>query len=136
MKNNASAVWNGSGKEGNGKLSTKSKVLDNVTYSYKSRFEGDNHTNPEELIAAAHSGCFAMKLSFLLDAAGFSDKTLNVNCEVDFVAGVVKSSAISVQARVPGINNEAFQELLQDAAKNCPISQLLNTEISASGSLV
>jgi len=135
MKNNATAVWNGSGKEGSGKLSTKSKVLSEVSYSYKSRFEGDNNTNPEELIAAAHSGCFAMKLSFLLDAAGFSDKTLTVNCEIDFVAGQIKSSALSVRARVPGITNEAFQDLVQDAAENCPVSQLLNTEITASGIL-
>lgn len=135
MKNNATAVWTGSGKEGKGMLGTRSKVLNNTPYSYVSRFEGNGETNPEELIAAAHAGCFAMKLSFLLDAAGFSDKTLQVSCETDFVAGQLKSSTLSVQAQIPGISNEAFQEQLQEAARNCPVSLLLNTEIKAFGTL-
>jgi osmotically inducible protein OsmC len=135
MKNNATAVWQGTGKEGSGKLSTKSGVLSNAVYSYKSRFEGDSNTNPEELIAAAHAGCFTMKLSFLLVEAGFTADTLTTNCENIFEKGAVTNSNLTVKGKVPGISKEKFNELAQDAGKNCPISKLLNTEISVNAEL-
>src|SRR6188472_1023999 len=106
MKRNATAVWNGSGKEGNGTVSTQSTVLSNAQYSYKSRFEQGVGTNPEELVAAAHAGCFTMKLSFVLGAAGFTPETLNTKCEITFENSVLTKSHLIVEAKVPGISKE------------------------------
>ena len=135
MKNNATAIWQGTGKEGKGSLSTKSGILNKAEYSYKSRFEGDNNTNPEELIAAAHAGCFTMKLSFLLAEAGFTADNLETTCENIFEKGAVTNSNLSVRGKVPGISAEKFEALAQDAGKNCPISKLLNTEITVTAQL-
>jgi len=130
MKRNATAVWNGSGMEGKGHLSTQSGVLAQNQYSYSSRFEQGIGTNPEELIAAAHAGCFTMKLAFNLDADGFTADKLETKCVVDLTDGTVVSSHLILNAEVPGISEEKFAELVADAEKNCPISRLLDTNIS------
>ena len=130
MKRNATAVWLGTGKEGKGTLTTQSKVLSNTQYSYTSRFEEGIGTNPEELVAAAHAGCFSMKLSFNIDAAGFKAEKLETRCEINFENGVITNSHLTLDAHVPGITSSKFDELVADAEKNCPISKLLNTKIS------
>ena len=135
MKRNATAVWNGSGKEGNGSLTTQSAVLNNTQYSYLSRFEQGTGTNPEELIAAAHAGCFTMKLSFVLGAAGFTPEHLETNCVITLENGQITSSEISVTAKVPGISAEKFEECAADAKANCPISKLFNCAITLSAKL-
>lgn len=136
MKSFASAHWEGSGKEGSGTLSTKSKALNNATYEYKSRFEGGDNTNPEELVGAAHAGCFSMKLSFVLGAAGFTPTSIDTNATVTLEAGAVTASHLDVKAVVPGITAEKFAECAADAKANCPISKLLNTNITMDAVLV
>ena len=136
MKRNATAVWQGSGKEGNGNLTTQSGVLDTTQYSYKSRFEEGIGTNPEELVAAAHAGCFTMKLSFNIDGAGFTADTLETNCEITLENGAITGSHLTLNATVPGISQEKFDELVSDAEHNCPISKLLDTEISVDATLI
>lgn len=130
MKRSATAVWHGTGKEGHGHLSTQSTALDQVQYSYSSRFEEGVGTNPEELVAAAHAGCFSMKLSFVLVAAGFTPDTLETECVITLEAGAITSSHLTLHATVPGIDAEKFAECVKDAETNCPISKLLNTSIS------
>ena len=136
MVRNATAVWNGSGKEGNGKVTTQSSVLNGTEYSYKSRFEEGTGTNPEELVAAAHAGCFTMKLSFVLGEAGFTPENLETKCEITLESGAITKSHLTVKGKVPGISKEKFDECVKDAEKNCPISKLLNTAISSEASLV
>jgi osmotically inducible protein OsmC len=136
MKRTATANWKGSGKEGKGTLSTASTVLNNTQYSFNSRFADGVGTNPEELIAAAHSGCFAMKLSFSLQEAGFTADDLTVTCAINFENGAIIESALTLKARVPGISKEKFDECAADAKANCPISKLLNTKITLEASLV
>lgn len=131
MIRNATAVWQGSGKEGTGHLSTQSTVLDKTQYSFNTRFADGIGTNPEELIAAAHSGCFTMKLSFVLNEKGFTADDLETKCEITFEDGSVKKSHLIVQGSVPGISEEQFQEAVKEAEQNCPISQLLKTEITS-----
>src|SRR5450631_3588184 len=101
MKRTATAIWNGSGKDGKGALTTQSTTLNNTQYSYKSRFEDGVGTNPEELIAAAHAGCFAMKLSFSLQAMGFTADNLEVNDEITLDNGVITQSALKLKAKIP-----------------------------------
>lgn len=136
MKRTATAVWNGSGKEGKGNVSTQSSALEKVQYSYKSRFEEGTGTNPEELIAAAHAGCFAMKLSFVLGGAGFEPESIESTSAVELDNGVIKSSHLTVKAKVPGISAEKFQEAANDAKENCPVSKALNMAITLEASLV
>jgi osmotically inducible protein OsmC len=135
MKRTATAVWNGSGKEGNGKLTTQSTTLNNTQYSYKSRFEEGVGTNPEELIAAAHAGCFAMKLSFVLGEAGFTPESLEATSTVTLENGAIQSSHIVLKAKVPGISQEKFQECAENAKENCPVSKALKMDISLEASL-
>lgn len=130
MIRKATAVWNGSGKEGKGNLTTQSTVLNKTQYSFGSRFEEGIGTNPEELIAAAHSGCFTMKLSFNLDAAGFTEKELTTECQITFENGAITKSHLILKAKINGITESKFAELVKDAEQNCPISQLLKTAIS------
>ncbi|MDI1235217.1 MAG: OsmC family protein [bacterium] len=130
MKRSATAVWQGSGKEGKGHLSTQSTTLNQTQYSFSSRFEEGVGTNPEELVAAAHAGCFAMKLSFNLGAAGFTPEQLETKCTINLENGSVIGSHLALNAKVPEITLEKFTELVQDAEKNCPISKLLNTAIT------
>ncbi len=135
MKRNATAVWQGSGKEGKGHLTTQSTMLNNTQYNYSSRFEEGVGTNPEELIAAAHAGCFCMKLSFLVDGAGFTATELNAKCVVSLEDGAIRTSHITLAAKIDGISQEKFDELVADAEKNCPISKSLTAEISVEATL-
>ena len=134
----ATAVWKGTGKEGTGTISTQSTVLENTQYSFNTRFADGKGTNPEELIAAAHAGCFAMKLSFELNAAGFTADELNATATVtlDPAKGQVTKSHIDLKAQIPEISAEKFAEIADKAKKECPISQLLNAEISLNAELV
>ncbi len=136
MKRKATAVWNGSGKEGGGHLSSQSGVLSSTQYSYLSRFEQGIGTNPEELVAAAHAGCFSMKLAFVLGAAGFTPESIETGCTITLENGAITSSVLELKAKVPGIDAAKFQECANDAKLNCPISKLLNTEISLSAELI
>ena len=135
MKRNATAIWQGTGKEGKGNLTTQSNTLSSTQYSYLSRFEEGAGTNPEELVAAAHAGCFSMKLSFLIDAAGFKADKLETKCEITLENGAITSSHLTLAANVPGIDKAKFDEVVADAEKNCPISKLLNTAISVDATL-
>lgn len=135
MKRNATAVWQGTGKEGKGHLTTQSTTLNKTQYSFGSRFENGVGTNPEELVAAAHAGCFTMKLSFVLQAAGFTADEIETKCDIDLVDGAITSSHLTVHAKVPGISKEKFDESVADAKVNCPISKLYNTEITAEATL-
>jgi len=135
MIRNATAVWNGSGKEGSGRMSTGSSVLNNISYNFRQRFENEPGTNPEELVAAAHAGCFSMKLSFVLGEAGFTPESLETKCEITFEGGAVTKSHLIVKGKVPGISKEQFDEAVKKAEQTCPISKLLNTEISSEATL-
>jgi osmotically inducible protein OsmC len=125
----ASAHWQGSGKEGKGTVSTESTVLNKTQYSFKSRFEDGIGTNPEELIGAAHAGCFTMKLSFLLGDAGFTPTDLNTSAHVLFEDGNVTQITLDLEGKVPGIDMAKFTEIATNAKEACPISKLLNTNI-------
>jgi lipoyl-dependent peroxiredoxin len=135
MKRNATAVWNGTGKEGNGHLTTQSGVLTKTQYSFNTRFADGIGTNPEELVAAAHAGCFTMKLSFVLNAAGFTADSIEARCDITLDNGSITESHLSVTATVPGIEKEKFDECVLDAKANCPISKLYNTNITHEVSL-
>lgn len=135
MIRTATAVWNGTGKEGTGYLSTQSTALNNTQYSFNTRFEVGVGTNPEELVAAAHSGCFSMKLSFVLNAAGFTAESIHTKCELEFKDGAITKSHLIVIAKVAEISNDQFQACVKDAEQNCPISKLLNTTISSEATL-
>ena len=136
MKRNATAVWKGSIKEGKGALTTQSTVLNSTQYSFGSRFEEGVGTNPEELVAAAHSGCFSMQLSAFIGEAGFTADSIQTKCVIDVQNGAIVSSQLTVEAKILGIDDDTFQELVTKAEKNCPISKLLNTEISSSATLL
>lgn len=136
MKRTATAVWNGSGKEGNGHLTTQSTVLNKTQYSFNSRFADGVGTNPEELMAAAHAGCFTMKLSFVLGAAGFTPESLETSCVITLGDGVITNSDLVVKAKVPGITPEKFQECAADAKANCPVSKAYNMQIGLEAGLV
>jgi len=136
MIRNATAVWKGTGKEGNGHLTTQSTTLNATQYSYLSRFEQGVGTNPEELIAAAHAGCFTMKLSFVLGAAGFTPEILTTKCEITLDNGAITLSELIVEAKVAGISKEQFDEAIKEAEFNCPISKLLNSPIATTATLL
>lgn len=136
MKRHAKAVWNGSGKEGNGHLTTQSGVLREKAYSFSSRFENGEGTNPEELVAAAHAGCFSMKLSFVVGSAGFTPDRIETDCTITLENGAVTHAHLVLKASVPGISQEKFLECATDAKQNCPISKLLNAEITMEATLV
>jgi lipoyl-dependent peroxiredoxin len=136
MKRSATANWKGSGKEGSGKLLTQSGVIKNKAYDYRSRFEDGTFTNPEELIAAAHAGCFSMKLSFVLGAAGLTANRIETKCTITLENGAITQSHLDVRAKVPKCKPAAFAEYAADAKANCPVSKLLNTEITMNAELV
>jgi osmotically inducible protein OsmC len=135
MKRTATAIWQGTGKEGKGNLTTQSHVLNETQYSFTSRFEQGIGTNPEELVAAAHAGCFTMKLAFSIDAAGFTPGSLETKCEITLESGSVTASHLTLKAKIDGITPEKFKELVADAEKNCPISKLLNSAITVEATL-
>src|SRR4051812_40265987 len=119
MKRTANANWKGTGKEGKGTLSTQSTVLNKTQYSFNTRFENGAGTNPEELVAAAHAGCFSMKLSFNLTNAGFPPDNIDTQCEItlDPAKGEITDSVLTVKAMVPGISVDKFNELVENAEK-------------------
>lgn len=135
MKRKATAIWNGSGKEGKGNLTTQSSVLNQTQYSYGSRFEEGVGTNPEELMAAAHAGCFSMKLSFVLGAAGFTPDEIHTDCVITLDNGAITKSELTLKAKIPGIDEAKFQECAADAKANCPVSKAYNCEITLDATL-
>lgn len=135
MSRNATAVWHHGGKDGHGHLTTQSGVLKESKYSYKTRFEDEPGTNPEELIAAAHAGCFTMKLAFVLGEAGFTPEQIETKCDITLASGAITKSHLTVKATVTGIDEQKFKECAEDAKTNCPVSKLLNTDISMEASL-
>ena len=135
MIRKAKAVWKGAGKDGTGHLSSDSGVLSSTPYSFKTRFESEPGTNPEELIAAAHAGCFSMALAFQLQGAGFTPTELAteaaLSLEQEAGGGFkITKSALTLRADVPGIDRGKFEELARAAEKNCPVSKVLNAEIT------
>ena len=138
IKHTAQAVWNGSVKEGSGTLTTKSKVFDAQPYSFKTRFENGSGTNPDELIAAAHAGCFAMALSLILGESGFTPDALDVQAVVTMNPDTLSltDSHLTLKASIPNIGQEKFLECANAAKENCPISKVLNLNISMDASLV
>jgi osmotically inducible protein OsmC len=136
MVRNATAVWNGSGKEGNGHLTTQSTVLNEAQYSFNTRFADGIGTNPEELVAAAHAGCFTMKLSFVLGESGLTAESLQTKCDITFENGSITKSHLTVEGKVPGATAEQFAAAVKNAEENCPISKLLNTTITSDATLV
>jgi osmotically inducible protein OsmC len=135
MRRKATAIWNGSGKEGKGNLTTQSTVLNQTQYSYGSRFEEGVGTNPEELMAAAHAGCFSMKLSFILGAAGFTADEIHTDCVITLDNGAITKSELTLTAKIPGIDNAKFQECAADAKANCPVSKAYSMEITLDAKL-
>jgi osmotically inducible protein OsmC len=139
MIRKAKAVWHGTGRAGNGTLSTDSGVLDNTAYSFRTRFENEKGTNPEELIAAAHAGCFTMALAFQLQGAGFTPTELSteaaVSLEPEGQGFRIKSSALTLRAAVPNLDEATFNRLAGEAEKNCPVSKVLNAEITLDAKL-
>ena len=136
MKRTATVNWKGSGKEGKGTMSTQSGVLKNSQYSANSRFENGIGTNPEELIAAAHAGCFSMKFGFLLAAAGFTPENIDTKCTITLESGVITESHLEMKASIPNIDEAKFNEVVADAKVSCPVSKALNTNITLEASLV
>lgn len=140
MIRKARAVWRGTGRDGDGDLTTDSAVLSATPYSFKTRFEDTPGTNPEELIAAAHAGCFTMQLAFLIQRAGLAAEELSTEAAVSLVPDGegfrIDRSALTLQAKVPGINQVKFDELARMAEKNCPVSRLLNAEITLQATLI
>ncbi len=140
MNRSASAEWRGNLKEGKGTISTDSGVLANTQYSFSTRFENGKGTNPEELIAAAHAGCFAMALSNILGEKGMTANSIRAKATVTLekVEGSfsVTKSHLVVEADIPGAQADAFQQAAQTAKANCPISKLLKAEISMDAKLV
>ena len=139
MKSTSTAVWRGDLKSGDGTLNTTSSALRDVGYTFKTRFEGAEGTNPEELIAAAHAGCFSMALSMILGGDGHTPESIEtkatVSLEEEGDGFAIKSSHLDVTAVVPGISDEAFQEAAGKAKGGCPLSKVLNAEITMSASL-
>ena len=135
MKRTASAIWQGSLKEGAGKITTQSKTLDHTQYSFKTRFEDGVGTNPEELIAAAHAGCFTMQLSAYIGEAGFEIESIETQCAITMEDFTITNSDLTLHAKVAGIEESQFQELVTKAEKSCPISKLLNAKISSTATL-
>ncbi|RAK58444.1 OsmC family peroxiredoxin [Phenylobacterium hankyongense] len=139
MIRKAHAVWRGTGRDGNGELTTDSGVLSETPYSYKTRFESERGTNPEELIAAAHAGCFTMALAFQLQAAGFTPTELSteaaVSLDPDGQGFKISKSALTLRAQVPGLDQAKFDELARNAEQNCPVSKLLKAGITLDATL-
>jgi lipoyl-dependent peroxiredoxin len=140
MIRKAKAIWHGTGRAGDGTLTTDSGVLDNTPYSFKTRFENEKGTNPEELIAAAHAGCFTMALAFQLQGAGFTPTELVTDAAVSLDPEGrgfrISRSALALRAKVPNLDQATFDRLAADAEKNCPVSKVLNAAITLDARLV
>jgi len=131
----ANANWKGTGMEGQGTISTQSTTLDKAQLSFKTRFAEGVGTNPEELIAAAHSGCYTMQLSFLLSELGFTPENLDTEAQLTFEDGTITKIHLKLEATVPGITEQDFQATAQKAKEICPVSKVLNAEITLSATL-
>jgi osmotically inducible protein OsmC len=133
------AEWRGTGRDGNGDLSTDSGVLDKTPYSFKTRFQNEKGTNPEELIAAAHAGCFTMALAFQFQTAGFTPTSLSTEAAVSLdpegQGFKISKSALTLVAEVPGLDQATFDKLAEAAEKGCPVSKVLNAEITLTKTL-
>jgi osmotically inducible protein OsmC len=139
MKRTASAVWHGDLKKGNGALTTQSGVLKETPYSFATRFESGIGTNPEELIAAAHAGCFTMAVSAMLGGANFAADTLSTEATLSLeqVQGnwTITAIHLDLSAKIPGIDGEKFAEIVANAKANCPVSRVLNAKITLDAKL-
>jgi osmotically inducible protein OsmC len=139
MDRNAKAQWNGDLRAGKGTISSGSGVLSNTPYSFKDRFEGGSGTNPEELLAAAHAGCFSMALSLMLQNEGLKADSINTTCTVTLdregEGFAIKKSALKLMAKIPGASEDAFNRAAQNAKENCPVSKLFDTEITLEAKL-
>jgi osmotically inducible protein OsmC len=139
MKQKASAIWNGGLKDGSGTLTTGSGVLSSVPYSFRTRFEGEKGTNPEELVGAAHAGCFSMAFSMILGMAGMTPQKIETEATITLEkvgdGFQVTASHLDVKATIPGADETAFQEAAETAKANCPISKLLNAKITMTATL-
>jgi lipoyl-dependent peroxiredoxin len=140
MIRKAKAIWRGTGRAGSGNLSTDSGVLAETPYSFRTRFENEKGTNPEELIAAAHAGCFTMALAFQLQSGGYTPTELSteaaVALEPEGQGFRITRSALTLRANVPNLDQAAFARMAGDAEKNCPVSKALNAEITLDAKLV
>jgi len=132
MSKYANAEWTGA-KEGKGKISTETRALDNAPFTFATRFgDAKDGTNPEELIAAAHAGCFSMKFAIILGEAGFTADRIETKCDITFGAGAISKSHLTVHAKVPAISKEKFDECAKNAKENCPVSKSLNPNVEIS----
>ena len=139
MKRKVNAIWKGDGNDGNGILSTQSGAISNMPYSFTTRFKNDDGelgTNPEELIAAALSGCFNMKLAFVLNENGYHPDELVTDAELTFIDGQITLIEMGLNGKVPNLKQSTFEEFADDAKNNCPISGVLNCEIRVNAKLV
>ncbi len=130
MKRSATVIWQGTGKEGSGQISTQSKVLNKAHYAYNTRFSDQSGTNPEELIAAAHASCYTMKLSFMLNEEGFIPDSVETISTVTLEGSTITESHLDVSASVPGIDLRQFEKIADKAKDNCPVSKALNMNIT------
>ncbi len=139
IRRNASAKWSGSGKDGKGAITTQSGVLSETPYSFSRRFGDEKGTNPEELIAAAHAGCFTMALAFQLSGAGHPPEQLDTKADVSLeqIEGGWKIAAVALtlKAKVPGLSRNEFTKLAETAKANCPVSKVLNATITLNATL-
>lgn len=140
MIRKAKAIWHGTGRAGSGNLTTDSGALAQTPYSFGTRFENERGANPEELIAAAHAGCFTMALAFLLQSAGFTPKELTteaaVTIEPEGQGFRITKSALTLRAQAPQLDEATFARLASDAEKNCPVSKVLNATITLDAKLI
>lgn len=136
MKRRATAVWNGDIKSGAGHLTTQSTTLNKTQYSFNSRFAEGVGTNPEELLAAAHAGCFTMKLDLDLTQAGFTVESLETESVITLDNGKITLSELTLKAKVAGITDEEFQKIAAEAEKTCPVSGAFSFEIKLNASLI
>ena len=136
MKRSAKAFWKGTVKDGSGVLTTQSTTLNETQYSFKSRFDEGVGTNPEELLAAAHAGCFTMKTSALLSEAGFIPETLETDCKISLDDGKVTLSELTLNAKVPAISEEDFQKIAKEAKETCPISVAFSFDKTLTANLI
>ncbi len=139
MKRSATAQWNGALRDGNGTMSSGSGAIRELPYSFRTRFEDEPGTNPEELIAAAHAGCFSMALSGKLNAAGLAPEAIRTTADLTLektdAGQTITAIHLTTRARVPGADAAAFEAAAQDAKATCPVSRLLNTEITLDAAL-
>jgi lipoyl-dependent peroxiredoxin len=140
MKRKAHAIWNGSGKDGQGRLTTESGVLQDSQFSYRTRFADGKGTNPEELIAAAHAGCFSMALAFGLAGGGHTAQEIRTDAVVSLDAQdggfAITAVHLTLEAKIPGLDEPTFRKFAEDAKANCPVSKLLKANVTLDAKLI